>query len=704
MKSKLTVLIAAILVLNSLSLVAEVPRIINYQGKVTEIDGVAVIGPRDMTFRIYDDPSAGSLLWNESHTAVSIINGLFDVQLGSISAINLDFSEEYWLEIEVDGEILEPRQKLSSVPYAFRAIWADSIEGASSISHIDSITFIDSIGYIDSIGWVGHTLWADSAHWAGYVHWDSIDGIPGDIGGTDADWQLDGDDMYSMPSGNVGIGISTPDATAKLEVASSTSGFLLPRMTQTERDAISAPAEALLIFNTTSSCLQINSHDGWFDIWCFNSEPTILGHPSDLAICEGLTAEFYVTAEGEDLTYQWQENTGTGWIDLPTGSIYSGIETPTMSFTPVTYPMDGFQYRCIVSGSSGPDAISETAVLTVYTESTNPISAEANVTTICATESAILWVEGGSLGTSASWKWYSGSCGGTYVATGDTIEVWPTSNTTYYVRAEGICNTTICRSITINVPSTRPIGVQYYTTPGIYEFIVPEGAVTLSVAAVGGGGGGCGHLGGMGGDPDAVPGDSGGVSSFDTLISAYGGEGGGRQYDPAALGGGFDAPFGFHGGDGGTLYGGGGGGAGTFSADGGDGGTGSPVDGVDGADGGDSGGAGRPGSYGRGGSGGGIYLTGLPNTGEAGQYSIGGNYGGGGGGSSVNAGGGGGGAGGGLAWINDVEVAPGDTFTVIVGDGGNHGAEYAADGQHGAVRVIWEYICSPEANYPSNAD
>ena len=49
----------------------------------------------------------------------------------------------------------------------------------------------------------------------------------------------------------VGIGITTPAASAQLDVSSTTKGFLPPRMTQAERDLIT-PAEGLMIYNTTS--------------------------------------------------------------------------------------------------------------------------------------------------------------------------------------------------------------------------------------------------------------------------------------------------------------------------------------------------------------------------------------------------------------------------------------------------------------------
>ena len=75
----------------------------------------------------------------------------------------------------------------------------------------------------------------------------------------------EGSTFAVRPNGNIGIGTSSPSATALLEVSSTTKGFLPPRMTTTQRDAISSPAAGLVIYNTTTSKLQVYT-TSWTDL------------------------------------------------------------------------------------------------------------------------------------------------------------------------------------------------------------------------------------------------------------------------------------------------------------------------------------------------------------------------------------------------------------------------------------------------------
>jgi hypothetical protein len=57
----------------------------------------------------------------------------------------------------------------------------------------------------------------------------------------------------------VGIGTTTPDGSAKLDVNSTDKGFLPPRLTTAQRDQINLPAVGLMIYNTTLSAIQFHT-------------------------------------------------------------------------------------------------------------------------------------------------------------------------------------------------------------------------------------------------------------------------------------------------------------------------------------------------------------------------------------------------------------------------------------------------------------
>lgn len=63
-------------------------------------------------------------------------------------------------------------------------------------------------------------------------------------------------------TGNVGMG-TAPTATAALDVASTTKGFLPPRMTTTQRDAIGTPATGLIAYNTTTNKVNVYTGSAW---------------------------------------------------------------------------------------------------------------------------------------------------------------------------------------------------------------------------------------------------------------------------------------------------------------------------------------------------------------------------------------------------------------------------------------------------------
>lgn len=74
-----------------------------------------------------------------------------------------------------------------------------------------------------------------------------------------------GVDALTTTAAGIGINNTAPDASAQLDIASTTQGFLPPRMTTTQRDAIATPAAGLMIYNTSTNKLNVFT-TGWEQI------------------------------------------------------------------------------------------------------------------------------------------------------------------------------------------------------------------------------------------------------------------------------------------------------------------------------------------------------------------------------------------------------------------------------------------------------
>ena len=140
------------------SVLAQVPQLLNYQGRLTDVNDQTLNGTFTMQFSIYDAPSSGTALWTETQS-VTVTSGVFNVLLGSVTPIPFSvFSggdRFLGVKVENDTEIL-PRRQLVTVGYAFTADNARDVEGMDI--HPRSIT-IDGFGeVIDSSGrFVGDT-------------------------------------------------------------------------------------------------------------------------------------------------------------------------------------------------------------------------------------------------------------------------------------------------------------------------------------------------------------------------------------------------------------------------------------------------------------------------------------------------------------------------------------------------------------------
>ncbi len=108
----------------------------------------------------------------------------------------------------------------------------------------------------------------------------------------------------------VAIGITNPSESAILELASTEKGFLPPRLTTTQRDAIANPVEGLLIYNTNTKCLQIYNSQFWISVCDGAADvPTVIGANGVVWMDRNLGASQVATSSTDEDSYgdlyQW---------------------------------------------------------------------------------------------------------------------------------------------------------------------------------------------------------------------------------------------------------------------------------------------------------------------------------------------------------------------------------------------------------------
>jgi hypothetical protein len=207
----------------------EIPGEINYQGRLVDSStGDPLTGPQTVDFRILDQEQDGTQLWTETHNVTPDVSGVFTVVLGRDTAISLPFDGPAWLEIEVGGEVLSPRRKLTSVPYAFRAAIADSAGEMNLAAYSDTGHAHDdryrTRGELEDPGTINQA--------GNPVDWTRLKNVPAGFadgtddagGGPSGDgYSLDASDgdpvdaVYVDAEGNVGVGTVSPSEELSVE-------------------------------------------------------------------------------------------------------------------------------------------------------------------------------------------------------------------------------------------------------------------------------------------------------------------------------------------------------------------------------------------------------------------------------------------------------------------------------------------------------
>ena len=79
--ARLVLLVTFLIVILVTLSYADVPKLINYQGHLTDKGGNPLTGTYGITFTIWDADTGGNSQWTETQSSVSVKNGLFSVLL-----------------------------------------------------------------------------------------------------------------------------------------------------------------------------------------------------------------------------------------------------------------------------------------------------------------------------------------------------------------------------------------------------------------------------------------------------------------------------------------------------------------------------------------------------------------------------------------------------------------------------------------------
>lgn len=108
----------------------------------------------------------------------------------------------------------------------------------------------------------------------------------------------------------------------------------------------------------------------------------IIKEPTDTTLCFSGNAIFSVKISSP-VTYHWQINNGSGWIDLNNDITYSGVTSNTLIVSGTTTAMNGYLYRCALLTECGTIINTDSAKLIVDTPSPPSIQITASDSIIC---------------------------------------------------------------------------------------------------------------------------------------------------------------------------------------------------------------------------------------------------------------------------------------------------------------------------------
>ncbi len=189
---------------------ATVPPMVNFSGTLTDTHNQPQTATAGVTFSLYKDSQGGAPLWVETQNVQPDKAGHYKVMLGSTTSQGLPpalfaSGEARWLGVHVQGQEEQPRVLLLSVPYALKALDAETLggkpasaflTGSSANSNVFSPATITGSGKKNFI-----PIWLNSS-------------------------KLGNSKLFQSSSGEIGIGTTTPGSMLDVSGDGNFSGTL----------------------------------------------------------------------------------------------------------------------------------------------------------------------------------------------------------------------------------------------------------------------------------------------------------------------------------------------------------------------------------------------------------------------------------------------------------------------------------------------
>jgi hypothetical protein len=170
---------------------ATVPSTVTFTARLVDDETNEVLtGAHDAVFTLYDAPTGGNVVWTETH-ALTTDDGMVYVDLGAQQALDdtVFSGKQLFLQVSLDGTLMEPRISLASVPYAMRSLASDKASDADKLGGVSldglqrRVTGSCNTGqYLSGVNADGTVACADDSAGTGDI--TAVTAGPGLVGGA----------------------------------------------------------------------------------------------------------------------------------------------------------------------------------------------------------------------------------------------------------------------------------------------------------------------------------------------------------------------------------------------------------------------------------------------------------------------------------------------------------------------------------------